>query len=192
MYAVIRAGGKQLKVSEGDVIEVERREATPGGGVTFSEVLMLADGNDVKLGTPLVDKANVFGTVLDMIRSPKILVFKKKRRKQYRRTRGHRQYLMRVRIDELGFAQERTRKPEPAGAAAAEPQVQPAEKAGKKEVRKEVRKEVKKEKKAAAKPAPVARKAARPAKATAKKPAKKETAAKSKSAKKPEPKGKKR
>lgn len=112
MYAVIRAGGKQVKVSEGAVVEVERQHANPGDSITFSEVLMLADGDSLNVGTPLVEKANVFGTVLGVFRAPKVLIFKKKRRKQYRRTRGHRQYLTRIRIDELGLYDERKRKPQ--------------------------------------------------------------------------------
>ncbi|MBI3941077.1 MAG: 50S ribosomal protein L21 [Acidobacteria bacterium] len=107
MYAVISAGGKQIKVAQGDIIQVERQNAKPGDSIVFSEVLMLADGDDLRLGTPRVEEANVFGTVLDLLRSPKILIFKKKRRKQYRRTRGHRQTVMRVRIDELGLYSER-------------------------------------------------------------------------------------
>ncbi len=106
MYAVIRTGGKQVKVSEGSVVEVERQNINPGDSIKFSEVLMMADGDKLNVGTPLLEKANVFGTVLDIYRSPKVLVFKKKRRKQYRRTRGHRQYLIRVRIDELGLYEE--------------------------------------------------------------------------------------
>ena len=119
MYAVISAGGKQVKVSEGDIIRIERQEAHPGDSITFSEVLMLADGSDLNLGTPLVDKATVFGTVLAVSRSPKILVFKKKKRKQYRRMRGHRQYQMRVRIDEIGLTAERKKKTEEISSAAA-------------------------------------------------------------------------
>ena len=112
MYAVIRAGGKQLKVSEGSIVEVERQNVNPGDSIKFPEVLMMADGGNLNVGTPLIANANVFGTVLDIHRAPKVLVFKKKRRKQYRRTRGHRQYLIRVRIDELGLYEERRKKPQ--------------------------------------------------------------------------------
>ena len=119
MYAVIQTGGKQVRVSEGIVIEVEKRpDIQPGDGVTFSDVLLLADGENLSLGAPRVEKANVFGTVLDVLRSSKILIFKKKRRKQYRRLRGHRQYLMRVRIDEIGLHSERRKQPEPMKPAA--------------------------------------------------------------------------
>ncbi|HEY3129572.1 MAG TPA: 50S ribosomal protein L21 [Acidobacteriota bacterium] len=111
MYAVIRAGGKQLKVSEGSIVEVERQNVNPGDSIKFPEVLMIAGEGNLNVGTPLIENANVFGTVLDIHRSPKVLVFKKKRRKQYRRTRGHRQYLIRVRIDELGLYEERRKKP---------------------------------------------------------------------------------
>ena len=103
--------------------------------------------------------ANVFGTVLDVLRSPKILVFKKKRRKQYRRTRGHRQYLMRVRIDELGLYAERRKKPAemPAPGAAAK------ERAPKTASTPEVKKAVKPAK-PAKKAAPAAKKSSRTAK----------------------------
>jgi large subunit ribosomal protein L21 len=109
---VIRAGGKQLRVSEGAIIQMETQKAKPGDSITFADVLLFSDTDNLNVGTPLVARANVFATVLDVIRSSKVLVFKKKRRKQYRRTRGHRQYLMRVRIDEMGLYTERKRTPE--------------------------------------------------------------------------------
>lgn len=108
VYAVIQAGGRQVKVSEGDVIEMEKMQnAHPGDPITFSNVSILGDGDNFSLGTPWVERATVFGIILDVFRAPKILVFKKKRRKQYRRTRGHRQHMMRVRIDEMGLYNER-------------------------------------------------------------------------------------
>lgn len=193
VYAVISTGGKQVKVSEGDVIQVETQDVKPGDGVVFSEVLMLADGDGLKLGTPKVEAANVFGTVLDVLRSPKILVFKKKRRKQYRRTRGHRQYLMRVRIDELGLYAERRKKPEemPAPSAAAKEKTQKAASASKVKKAAKTVKTVKTVKKAA----PVAKKSSRTARPAAKGRGAKDAAKEKKpatKAKSPDSKGKKR
>ena len=102
MYAIILTGGKQYKVAKGDVIEVEKLAGEAGAEVTFDEVLAVA-GDDGKLnvGTPRVAGASVTGKVLDQFRAKKIVVFKMKRRKGYRRTHGHRQSLTRVEIGEI-------------------------------------------------------------------------------------------
>lgn len=97
MHAVIKTGGKQYRVAEGDVLNVETLQAEPGATVAF-DVLALGDGADLKVGAPLVDGAKVEAEVLDQIRGDKIIVFKKKRRQNYRRTRGHRQNLTVVRV----------------------------------------------------------------------------------------------
>lgn len=97
MFAVIETGGKQYRVEEGDVIDVELLGAE-GDSVAFDRVLMVGNGDDVSIGNPLVDGASVQADLVDTIRGPKIKVFKKKRRKGYKRTRGHRQDLQRVRI----------------------------------------------------------------------------------------------
>ncbi len=101
MYAVIQTGGKQYKVAAGDVITVERLAAEQGGSVTFDQVLMLGDGDKPTIGTPTVDGATVSATVLEQARGPKIIVFKKKRRKGYRRTAGHRQDLTVLRVTDI-------------------------------------------------------------------------------------------
>ena len=101
MYAVIGTGGKQLKVSQGDVVKVERLGVAPGEQVNFDQVLLYRGDEDVKVGTPTVAGASVTGTVLSEGRHRKVIVFKKKRRKQYRRTAGHRQDYTEVRIDEI-------------------------------------------------------------------------------------------
>ncbi len=98
MYAVIRTGGKQYRVAENDIIEIEKLEGASGDKISFSEVLMVGSGSDVKIGTPLVSGASVEAEILDQIRGPKIIVFKKKRRHNYRRKKGHRQHLTRVKI----------------------------------------------------------------------------------------------
>ena len=102
MYAIILTGGKQYKVAKGDVIEVEKLAGETGAEVKFDEVLAVA-GDDGKLnvGTPRVAGASVTGKVLDQFRAKKIVVFKMKRRKGYRRTHGHRQSLTRVEIGEI-------------------------------------------------------------------------------------------
>ena len=99
MYAIIQTGGKQYKVQSGDIIEVEKLGAEKESEVVFDQVLAVA-GDDGKLnvGTPLVSGAKVTAKVLDEFRSKKIVVFKMKRRKGYRRTQGHRQTLTRVEI----------------------------------------------------------------------------------------------
>ena len=101
MYAVIETGGKQYRVQPGDLIDVERISGveTQGDGVEFDRVLAVGDGDDVKVGSPTVEGALVKGTLVNEVRGPKVLVFKMKRRKQYRRLRGHRQDLLRVRIE---------------------------------------------------------------------------------------------
>ena len=102
MYAVIETGGKQYRVEPGDVLDVERQnlpeESTE---LRFDRVLMVRGDDDVQLGTPLVEGASVTATLVDEVRAPKIMVFKFKRRKGYRRLTGHRQDLMRVRIDKI-------------------------------------------------------------------------------------------
>jgi len=102
MYAIISTGGKQYKVQPGDVIEVEKLGIEPGQEVVFDQVLAVA-GDDGKLnvGTPLVAGAKVTATVKDLFRAKKIVVFKMKRRKSYRRTHGHRQDLNRVEISAI-------------------------------------------------------------------------------------------
>ncbi len=101
MYAVIKTGGKQYRVAKDDVIVVERLVGTAGDKIELDQVLMLDDGKGPTLGTPLVEGARVAATVLDQSRGDKIIVFKKKRRKNYRRTMGHRQDLTVLRITDI-------------------------------------------------------------------------------------------
>ena len=104
MFAVIRTGGKQYRVCENDVIHVERLDAETGATLTLSEVLMVGGDAGTTIGTPLVDGASVSAEVLEQGRGPKILVFKKKRRKDYQRTRGHLQDLTTLRIKGINAA----------------------------------------------------------------------------------------
>lgn len=101
MYAIVRTGGKQYRVETGSTIYVERLEATVGEKVTLGEVLLVGGDGDVRVGTPSVESASVVGTVLDQGRDRKVRVFKFKKRKHYRRTRGHRQSFTALRIDAI-------------------------------------------------------------------------------------------
>ena len=168
MFAVIRTGGKQYRVAANDVISVEKLPGEAGATVELDEVLMLGDGAGTTIGAPLVEGARVRATVLEQMRAPKILVFKKKRRKNYRRTRGHRQDLTVLRITEVlaKAAKPAKAEPKPAKAKAspkpkkAAPKTKQAPKAPA-------------EAKQASKPA-----AEKPGKAAAKKPARSAAAAK--------------
>ena len=100
-YAVISAGGKQHKVSVGDRIKLEKIEAGVGDTVTFDEVLALQTEGGLQVGRPVLKGAKVVGRVVAHDKAKKVLVFKKKRRKQYRRTRGHRQPFTAVVVEEI-------------------------------------------------------------------------------------------
>jgi len=101
MYAVIKTGGKQYKVAKNDVILVEKLPGEAGATVELDAVLMVGDDKGQTVGTPLVAGAHVAATVLEQARGDKIIVFKKKRRKNYRRTAGHKQYLTALRITDI-------------------------------------------------------------------------------------------
>ena len=100
MYAVIKTGGKQYKVEEGDIVRVEKIEAEKGDAVTFDNVLLIG-GDEYAIGTPTVKGASVSASVVRQFRDKKIVVIKMKRRKRYRKTQGHRQYLTEVRITKI-------------------------------------------------------------------------------------------
>ena len=98
MFAVIRTGGKQYKVAADDVITVEKLAGEAGATIEFGEVLMVGDGATVSAGTPLVAGASVSAILVEQSRADKIIVFKKKRRHNYRRKNGHRQWFTEVKI----------------------------------------------------------------------------------------------
>lgn len=98
MYAIVSTGGKQYKVSEGDVIHIEKLEGEAGTAVTFDDVLFVNDGKKAIVDPSKLEKASVTGEILEQYRDKKVLVFKFRRRKRYHRTRGHRQYLTKVKI----------------------------------------------------------------------------------------------
>lgn len=100
MYAVIKTGGKQYRVARNDVIAVERLQGEPGGTVEFGEVLMVG-GESPQVGAPTVAGAKVTATVLEQGKGPKVIVFKKRRRKNFRRRTGHRQLQTLVRIADI-------------------------------------------------------------------------------------------
>ncbi len=104
MYAVLETGGKQYRVSPGDLLKVERLGGEPGSPVRFDRILLLAEGDRVTVGTPTVTGASVTGEVVLQGRARKVIVFKFKRRKKYRRTRGHRQAETTVRITAISGA----------------------------------------------------------------------------------------
>ena len=101
MYAVIRSGGKQYRVSQGGSVRVEKLAGEVGSEITLDDVLMIANEGDVKIGTPTVDGAQVTGTIVAQGRGQKIRVFKMKRRKGYRRTQGHRQDYTEIRVNAI-------------------------------------------------------------------------------------------
>ena len=101
MYAIIATGGKQYRVSEGDVIYIEKIDAEVGSTVSF-DVLLLGNEGDVKVGTPVVEGVKVEGKVDAQIRGEKIIVFKYKSKKNYRRKQGHRQPYTKVEITKIG------------------------------------------------------------------------------------------
>ena len=101
MYAIIKTGGKQYRVETGDVLDVELGASGDGDSIEFEEVLLVGEGESVSIGAPLVENARVSASLLDDVRGPKLLVFKKKRRKGYKKLAGHRQNLLRVRIGEI-------------------------------------------------------------------------------------------
>jgi len=99
MYAVVRTGGKQLRVAPGDAVRVEKLPGAVGDRIELEEVLLVGGDGDARIGTPLVEGAKVVATITAQGRGDKITVFKMKRRKGYRRKAGHRQFYTEVRVD---------------------------------------------------------------------------------------------
>ena len=101
MYAIVKVGGKQYRVQAGDTIQVERMPSPAGEKVRLDQVLLIGDGDATRVGLPRLETAAVAGTVLGEGRGNKVRVFKYKKRKHYRRTRGHRQAYTTLRIDSI-------------------------------------------------------------------------------------------
>ncbi|RLB59101.1 MAG: 50S ribosomal protein L21 [Deltaproteobacteria bacterium] len=98
MYAVVRTGGKQYRVAQGDRVDIEKIAGEVGQEVTLDDVLMIGGNGDTKIGTPRVEGASVTARIIEQGRGKKVLVFKFKRRKDYKKMRGHRQYYTRLEI----------------------------------------------------------------------------------------------
>jgi len=104
VYAVIRTGGKQYRVSEGDIVRIEKLDAEEGSSVQFNDVLLVKTDSKTYIGQPLVPGASVTGVLEAQVKGDKVIVFKYKRRKQYRRKRGHRQLHSEVRIEKISVS----------------------------------------------------------------------------------------
>ena len=104
MYAVIKTGGKQYRVAEGDSLKVEKLDVEEGTAVEFDQVLMIADGAQIQVGAPYVEGARVTATVKSQGRGPKVLIVKFRRRKHYRKTQGHRQSYTELKISGISGA----------------------------------------------------------------------------------------
>jgi len=101
MYAVVRTGGKQIKVAPGQSVRVEKLDGTVGDGIEFNQVLLIGGEGDLRVGRPTVDGAVVTGKITAQARGPKLRIFKMKRRTGYRRKYGHRQAYTEVLVDEI-------------------------------------------------------------------------------------------
>ena len=174
MYAVVQTGGKQYRITAGSIIEVEKLAGDAGESVALDQVLAISGGGKVMVGSPLVEKAAVEAEIIKQGKGDKVIIFKKKRRHNYRRKLGHRQFVTTLHVTKIMFDGQELAKADPRGGAEAKPAA---------------------EKKAAAKPAakkaeakeakPAAEKKPAAKKAAAKPAAKKTTAAKKPAAKKP-------
>ena len=168
MYAVVKTGGKQYRVTKDDTILVEKLDADEGQTVTLSDVMLLGDGDKVTVGTPVVADASVEAQVVSQTRGPKIIILRRKRRKNHRRTQGHRQDLTLLKITDINTSGKKAATPAKKAAAKAE-----AKPAAKKEAAPAKKAAAKAEAKPAVKKAAAktttAKKAAAPKKAKAKK-----------------------
>ena len=125
MYAVVKTGGKQYRVAKDDTILVEKLDADEGQTVTLTDVMLLGDGDKITLGTPVVDDASVEAQVVRQTRGPKIIIFRRKRRKNHRRTQGHRQDLTLLKITHINTS---GKKAAPVKKAASKTKAKPAAK----------------------------------------------------------------
>ncbi|EHI48273.1 ribosomal protein L21 [SAR116 cluster alpha proteobacterium HIMB100] len=155
MYAVVKTGGKQYRVAKDDTILVEKLDAEEGQKVTLSDVMLLGEGDNVTVGTPVVANASVEAQVVSQTRGPKIIIFRRKRRKNHRRTQGHRQDLTLLKITDINSSAKKVAAPAKKAAAKADAAPAAEKKAP--------------AKKAAAAKKTAAKKAAAPKKAAAKK-----------------------
>jgi large subunit ribosomal protein L21 len=101
MYAVVKSGGKQYRVTPGQTLRIEKIDGNIGDVITIKDVLLVSDGEQVKVGRPLLAEAAVTATIVEQHKTKKVLVFKKKRRKGYQRTQGHRQFYTALKVQEI-------------------------------------------------------------------------------------------
>jgi large subunit ribosomal protein L21 len=175
MYALVRTGGKQYRVAKDDTILVERITADEGAEVILDDIVMLGDGDKVTIGTPRVEGAAVSATVVSQTRGPKIIIFRRKRRKNHRRTQGHRQDLTLLKINAIA-EDGKSLKPKAAPAKKAEAKKAEAKKAEAKKAAPKAEAKAAPKKAAAKAEAKAAPKKAAAKKATAKKAAAKKAA----------------
>lgn len=171
MFAVIKTGGKQYRVASGDVIEVEKLAGEAGSSVDIDEVLLVSDGKKITSGAPIIDGARVSAEIVEQGRGDKVKIFKKKRRKGYRRTAGHRQYITTLKITDIALAGAKKAAPKKAAEPKTEAKAEAAAEAPAKPAAKKAPAKAPAKAKAAAKPKAAASKPA------AKKPAAKKPAA---------------
>jgi len=104
MYAVVKTGGKEYRISKGDVIRVEKMEGKVGDQVSMNDVLMVSQEGQVQLGNPLLANAVIMGEIVQQVKGKKVLTYKMKRRKNYRRTKGHRQTYTYIKVNEISLS----------------------------------------------------------------------------------------
>jgi large subunit ribosomal protein L21 len=104
MNAVVKTGGKEYRISQGDLIRVEKMEGKVGDQVTMKDILMISDEDKVQVGNPFLTNAVITGEIVQQVRGKKVLTYKMKRRKNYRRTKGHRQTYTYVRVNDISLA----------------------------------------------------------------------------------------
>jgi len=138
MLAVFKTGGKQYSVKSGQILKVEKLEGGQGDSVYFNDVLAVSDASDYTIGNPLIKGAIVQAKILEQIRDKKIIVFKKHKRKNYRRTQGHRQYLTVLQIESISMGNKKSKAPKK--------EVKKQDKLAKHSLKKEVRKTAPKKK----------------------------------------------
>ena len=110
MKAIVEIGGKQLKVEKGQTFLVNRLEKESGKKITFDKVFLIEDKGKVTLGSPLIDKVSISASIIDHLKGDKVIVFKKKRRKGYKVKNGHRQYLTKIKIDNISLKKSTAKK----------------------------------------------------------------------------------
>jgi len=104
MNAVVKTGGKEYRISKGDLIRVEKMEGKVGDQVTMKDILMISDEDKVQVGNPFLTNAVITGEIVQQVRGKKVLIYKMKRRKNYRRTKGHRQTYTYIRVNEISLS----------------------------------------------------------------------------------------